>query len=308
MNESLKTADGRQVLRIERRLPHPPEKVWPAVTEPEHLREWFPAEVRLDPRVGGRMTFSFGSAAEDAPESVGRVDAYDPPRLFAFSWEEELFRIELHPDGPGCLLVFSHVFDDRAGAASFASGWQICLETLDGLLDGRAADHSLRPSARLHESYVERFGLADGVVETTGDGWRVRFERQLTRPAEAVWAVLGGTAARGGTTTQDGTAAPGGTAASGRPPAGFTTDEFPAGQVTALDAPTLLEYAWEAAGAPAGRIRWHLTEGTGHGARLVLEQTGPAGTAGNGATALAAWRARIEPLARQLAEEADRQP
>ncbi|MDG4787399.1 SRPBCC family protein [Micromonospora sp. WMMD1102] len=297
MNESLETADGRQVLRIERRLPHPPEKVWPAVTEPGHLREWFPAEVRLDPRVGGRMTFSFGSAAEDAPESVGRVDAYDPPRLFAFSWEEELFRIELHPDGPGCLLVFSHVFDDRAGAASFASGWQICLDTLDGLLDGRATDHSPRPSARLHESYVERFGLADGVVETTDDGWRVRFERQLTRPAEAVWAALGGT------TPQDGTGTLG-----GPPPAGFTSAEFPAGPVTALDAPSLLEYAWEAAGAPAGRIRWQLAEGTGHGARLLLEQTGPAGTAGDGATALTAWRARIEPLARQLAEEADRRP
>ncbi|GAB3979534.1 SRPBCC family protein [Plantactinospora veratri] len=294
MNESLDTTHGRQVLRIERRLAHPAEKVWPTVTEPEHLREWFPAQVRLDPRPGGRMTFSFGSGPDAPPESVGRVEAYDPPRLFAFSWADDLFRIELHPDGPGCLLVFSHVFDDRAGAASFASGWRLCLDALEQVLDGRPVDQSARPSGRLHESYVERFGLADGVADTDVDGWRVRFERQLTRPAEAVWAALTRTAPDRPATL----GAP--------PPPGFTTDEFPAGPVTALAAPTLLEYSWEAAGVPAGRVRWELAQGTGHGARLVLEQTGPADAAGDRETALAAWRARIEPLARQLAEEADR--
>ncbi|MFY1670957.1 hypothetical protein ACN27G_13455 [Plantactinospora sp. WMMB334] len=48
--------------------------------------------------------------------------------------------------------------------------------------------------------------------------------------------------------------------------------------------------------------------GTGHGARLVLEQTGPAGATAEAeqATALTTWRERIEPLARRLAEEADR--
>ncbi|GIG87294.1 SRPBCC family protein [Plantactinospora endophytica] len=294
MTESLETVHGRQMLRIERRLAHPPEKVWPAVTEPEHLREWFPAEVRLEPRVDGSITFSFGSGPDAPPDSVGRISAYEPPRLFAFTWEDDLFRIELHPDGPGCLLVFSHVFDDRAGAASFASGWKLCLDALTGILDGRPVDPTQRPSGRLHESYVERFGLADGVAEETGNGWRVRFERQLTRPAEAVWAALTGQ-------SPDLPAQLG-----APPPAGFTTAEFPAGPITALDPPTLLEYAWEADGASAGRVRWELTRGTGHGARLVLEQTGPADADGARATALAAWRARIEPLARQLAEEADR--
>ncbi|WP_422769263.1 SRPBCC family protein [Plantactinospora sp. WMMC1484] len=303
MNESLETADGRQVLRIERHLAHPPEKVWPAVTEPEHLREWFPAEVRLEPRVDGRITFSFGSGPDAPPESVGRISAYDPPRLIAFSWEDELFRIELHPDGPGCRLLFSHVFDDRAGAASFASGWRICLDVLEGLLDGRPFEGPQRPSGRLHESYVELFGLADGTAEATPEGWRVRFERQLTRPAEAVWAALAGPATDRADTL--------GTA----PPPGFTTGEFPAGPVTALDAPTLLEYAWQPPGtatgpdgSTGGRIRWELVSGTGHGARLVLEQTGPAGATAEAeqATALATWRERIEPLARRLAAEADR--
>ncbi|MFC6016911.1 SRPBCC family protein [Plantactinospora solaniradicis] len=291
MNESLDSVDGRQRLRIERRLAHPPEKVWPAVTEPEHLSQWFPAEVRLEPRVGGRITFSFGPGGA---ETVGSVSAYDPPRLFAFDWDGDLFRIELRADGPGCLLVFSHTFDDRPAAASYASGWRNCLDGLERLVDGRPTGPLERPSGRLHESYVEAFGLADGIAEATADGWRVRFERQLTQPIEAVWGTLAG-------------ADPGAAATVGAiPPPGFTTDEFPAGVITELDAPSLLEYAWQPAGQSIGRIRWELSAGTGHGARLVLVHTGPPGTAGEQATALTVWRDRIEPLARRLAEEADR--
>ncbi|MBE1490139.1 SRPBCC family protein [Plantactinospora soyae] len=291
MKESLDSVAGRQRLRIERRLAHPPEKVWPAVTEPEHLSRWFPAEVSLEPRVDGRITFSFGPG--DAA-SAGSISAYDPPRLFAFDWDGDLFRIELRADGPGCLLVFSHTFDDRPAAASYASGWRNCLDGLDRLLDGRPDVPPERPSGRLHESYVEAFGLADGTADTTADGWQVRFERQLTRPIEAVWAALA-----------DPDHCPAATIGA-TPPSGFTTDAFPAGVITALDAPSLLEYAWQSAGQPAGRIRWELSAGTGHGARLVLVQTGPADTTGAQVTALTAWRDRIEPLARRLAEESDR--
>ena len=33
--------DGRWRLRFTRALAHPPEKVWRAITEPEHLASWF---------------------------------------------------------------------------------------------------------------------------------------------------------------------------------------------------------------------------------------------------------------------------
>mgnify|MGYP001259222093 CR=1 FL=1 len=55
MSETLDTVDGRHVLRLTRHLPHSPERVWSAVTEPEHLRQWFPAEVRLAPHTGGEI-------------------------------------------------------------------------------------------------------------------------------------------------------------------------------------------------------------------------------------------------------------
>ena len=49
--------DGKPSVRFERRYPHPVERVWRAVTEPEQLAHWFPNTVEVDRREGGRMHF-----------------------------------------------------------------------------------------------------------------------------------------------------------------------------------------------------------------------------------------------------------
>ncbi len=286
MEGTLLCIDGRSAVRFERRLPHPPEKVWRAITEPAHLAAWFPATVELELRLGAQVRFDFGDGAGPTPDGV--ITALDPPRAFGFSWGADLLSFELHADGTGCRLVFTHTFDDRAGAASFASGWQVCLDALGALLDGRSADAPGDMGA-LHEAYVAALGLADGAAETTPEGWRVRFERQLTRPAALVWATL--------------TASPHPPAVGGPVPHGFAAAQLAAGAVTAVAPPALLEYEWLFEGCPAGRVRWQLGQGTGHGARLVLTQTGPARLAGEQAAALERWRSHIERIAGELLGE-----
>src|SRR5690606_1891092 len=183
----------------------------------------------------------------------------------AFTWGEDHLRFDLAPDGDGCRLLLTQTFDDHAGAASFASGWDRCLAALDPVVAGRPAATE-PPSAALHERYARRFGLTEGRAEDTPEGWIVRFERQLTRPAGDVWALLTGGAPAG-------PPAVGGPA----PPAAVAAGLDP-GPVTAVEEPALLEFAWRAGGRDAGRVRWELGhEGTGHGARLVVVQSGPAG-------------------------------
>ena len=58
MNPTLRTGDGRSVLRFERRLAHPVEKAWRAVSGPAEMRHWFPAIVEMDARAGGTMRFT----------------------------------------------------------------------------------------------------------------------------------------------------------------------------------------------------------------------------------------------------------
>ena len=47
--------DGRVALRFRRRLPHPPEKVWRALTESEHLQHWMPCDLVGERRAGRRQ-------------------------------------------------------------------------------------------------------------------------------------------------------------------------------------------------------------------------------------------------------------
>jgi uncharacterized protein YndB with AHSA1/START domain len=289
VNATLDTVDGRPVLRMERRLAHPPEKVWRALTEPAHLNQWYPFTVTaLELRVGGRIAFDDGGGTT----VEGRVTELDPPRVFAFTQDptavlpregENHLRFELRPDGDGCLLVFTHAFHDRPHAAANAAGWDACLDALEAVVDGKPVE----PPASLvgrHEAYVEAFGLNRGAAEPTPDGWRVRFERQLMQqPVDKVWQELDANGAVVG----------------GPPPPATTTAEVPSGTVTAVQAPRLLEYEWQAADGPGGRVRWELATDPA-GARMVLTQTGPGELAGERPTALAAWQAHLDRLARRL--------
>lgn len=277
--------DDGSVLRMERRLAHPPARVWAAITRPEQLAQWFPSEVTVELRPGGAMGFHF--PGDEGPGMTGEVTDADEPRLFAFSWGEDHLRWEITPDGPqgpggadgqGSLLTLVHTFGDRFGAPSFAAGWQLCVSALGQFLDGGKAEVS-QDAGELHEAYLEQFDLGHGTV--TDDG--IRFERQLVRSAAVVWAEL-----CAGEVPVDGDTAPD----------GFLADGVSAGPVTAMRAPDSLTYAVY----PEGEVRWELGRGTGYGARLVLTQTGPfEGEAGKD-EALAAWHARIERLAGQLLE------
>lgn len=143
------TDDGRYALRFERRYAHPPEKVWRAITEAEHLRAWFPAVVDFDLRPGATLRFlptaeqvrRYGMTEDQA--ATGEITRVDPPHLLEYTWGAEVLRWELTADGVGgCRLVFTNVFDDRAMAAPAAAGWHAGLEVVAAQLDGREIDWS----------------------------------------------------------------------------------------------------------------------------------------------------------------------
>lgn len=186
---TLLTVDGRATLRFERRLPHDVGKVWRSLTEPERLATWFPCRVEVDLVVGGTMLFTF--EGDEGPPLSGEVLELDPPRTFAYTWGEDTLRFELRPGANGCVLVFTHTFDDRAKSARDAVGWEVCLGTLDASLDGRDFDP---PSdfAAMHGVYAQKFGRGAhmGELGTFPDARTFRFERLVPGPAHRVWDHL----------------------------------------------------------------------------------------------------------------------
>ena len=158
MTATLQTDEGRATLRFERELRHGQDRVWRAVTDPEELRAWFPAEVIYEQRVGAPMQFDFGGA-HDIDPWPGEVLEWDPPRAFAFLWGEDTLRFELASAGDGTRLVFTHAFDHEPGKpARDAAGWEACFEAFDALLEGTTKRPGDADWSGYHEGYLARFG------------------------------------------------------------------------------------------------------------------------------------------------------
>lgn len=156
MTGTLQSVDGRFILRFERRLAHPADRVWQALTEPARLAAWFPARVEIDLALGGTMRFIFPNG--EGPTLDGTIAELDPPHVLAYDWGDSFLRWESRPDGQGCVLVFTDAFDDRGSAAKFAAGWHVCLDALASALEGAPATPSHDRWIELHEGYVQSFG------------------------------------------------------------------------------------------------------------------------------------------------------
>jgi uncharacterized protein YndB with AHSA1/START domain len=146
----------RVTLTFTRRLPHPPEKVWRAVTEPEHLAAWYPQRIEGEWRAGARLRFHTSDDPDDAFD--GEVLAFEPPSVLEMTWGSDRLRLEVRPDGNGTLLTLIDSFSEVGKAARDAAGWHECLDRLEAEL-GRAELPDWGERWReVHPAYVERFG------------------------------------------------------------------------------------------------------------------------------------------------------
>lgn len=141
-------------LRFTRSLPHPVDKVWRAITEPEHLAAWFPDGISGDWTVGATLTF--GSA--QIGEFTGEVLAVEPPRLLEYTWGPDRLRFELAPADGGCTLTLLDTIDELGKGARDAAGWQVCLEDLSAHLDGADAGATEERWPPIYAAYQDAFG------------------------------------------------------------------------------------------------------------------------------------------------------
>ena len=150
----LQAAGDAWQLVFTRRLPHPPEKVWRALTEPAHVSAWFPADIVGERRAGAALSFEFRE--DEGPTLPGELRVFDPVELLELTWADEVMRFELTPDGDGTVLRFVNTFGDVGKAARDAAGWHGCLDALDVELDGGSGPAGAGWDA-LHPVYVAAF-------------------------------------------------------------------------------------------------------------------------------------------------------
>jgi uncharacterized protein YndB with AHSA1/START domain len=151
-------------LIVVRDLSHPPAKVWKALTEPEHLREWAPYD--SDQSLGTVGTVKLSTVGAPAPHvTETKVKRADPPKLLEFDWGGQQIRWELEPlGGGGTRLTLWHNIDRRFISWG-AAGWQICFDVLAHFLAGAPLGRIAGPETmklagwqRLTAEYAKQFG------------------------------------------------------------------------------------------------------------------------------------------------------
>lgn len=179
-----KTTDGYEAT-YERLLRHPPEKVWQALTDPAHIKQWF-VRTEIDPRVGGRIVEHHDHVGLSM---AGEITRFDPPKTFEHTWwgegpkDQPDSRVlwEIHREGEGSRLVMTYWLRSLEGVTGQMAGWHICLDVLEAVLDGTDPD--------LHGPPKGTFADGELHVETPGTGlWADR--EALDTHYDAVVAAL----------------------------------------------------------------------------------------------------------------------
>src|SRR6266699_2345546 len=145
-------------LILVRELRHAPEKVWQALTNPAHLREWAPFEADGSlGTVGTTVKLTWMGTSQVSETRVTRADA---PKML----EYHDIRWELEALGGGTRLTLWHSIDRRYIAMG-AAGWHICFDVLDRLLSGTPIGRIVAGEAmkfgwpRLNAEYAQQFGI-----------------------------------------------------------------------------------------------------------------------------------------------------
>ena len=157
--------DGEKwTLILVREFRHPPEKVWEAITDPAHLREWAPYDAdRSLASTGPAKLTTVGAPTPMVSETT--VTRADRPKLLEFNWGGQEIRWELEPFGGGTRLMLWHNIDRRFISMG-AAGWHICLDVLDHLLGGTPLGRMVGGDAirfggwqQLNIEYAKQFGV-----------------------------------------------------------------------------------------------------------------------------------------------------
>lgn len=155
-------------LVLVRELRHSPEKVWKALTDPAHLREWAPFEADGSLGTTGSTVKLTAVGAPTPQVSETKVTRADAPKVLQYDWGGNDIRWELEAVGGGTRLTLWHNIDRRFISMG-AAGWHICLDVLDHLLDGTPLGRIVAGDAMkfgwqgLNAEYAKQFG-----VETPG--------------------------------------------------------------------------------------------------------------------------------------------
>jgi uncharacterized protein YndB with AHSA1/START domain len=143
------------IIERELTIAAPIDRVWAALTDEKHVKEWFGDDTaEIDLRPGGAIVFGWSAHGR----YMGQVEKVEPPRLFSYRWARShdvepaagnstLVEFTLAADGSGTLLrIVESGFtgldaspEEQAGhVKGNTEGWQAELDELRAYVERTA--------------------------------------------------------------------------------------------------------------------------------------------------------------------------
>ncbi|QLY29433.1 SRPBCC family protein [Nocardia huaxiensis] len=143
--------DTATSIELDHYYPHPPEKVWRAITTPHLMGQWMMEPIGFEPVAGNR----FEMKTQPMPgqnfsgEISGEVLEAIAPEVLRITWNDArsetptgwVISWALRPEGHGTRILFSHTGFDPDDAVMQRSrsimgpGWAAMLDRLAGVID-----------------------------------------------------------------------------------------------------------------------------------------------------------------------------
>ena len=161
----VRKAGEQWTLVLVRELRHPREKVWRAITDPAHLREWAPFDADTNLGTVGAAVKLTTVGAPTPMVSETRVTRAEAPEVLEYTWGGFDMRWKLEAVGGGTrLTLWTNI--DRRYISMGAAGWHVCLDVLDHMLSGTPIGRIVGPDAmkfggwqRLNAEYAKQFAV-----------------------------------------------------------------------------------------------------------------------------------------------------
>ena len=160
---TLRTADGKGVVRMEDHFDTHIDDLWSALTDTGRLARWL-GEFEGDLRLGGEFRARFFSSGW---EGTGRVDACEPPRHLLVTTsqdrqaEEHAIEATLTADGDHTILILEERGMPVNLLAAYGAGIQVHIEDLAAHIAGRErcdADARWQELQPAYEALASRLG------------------------------------------------------------------------------------------------------------------------------------------------------
>ena len=173
-----KTDEGLDEIRFERRLAHPIEKVWAALTERGELIKWWgDATLELVEGADFKLRWLNTDDEGNAVAMNATIASLDPPRLLetvgvwastsqsgeSIDERHAVLRWELEADGDDTVLRFTNVVElTDEERAMVPGGWHYHLDALATALDGGTVDLAdpWEAAEGLHAAYRAKLSSA----------------------------------------------------------------------------------------------------------------------------------------------------